>query len=177
MKCSWRYSIPIDKVSTHTPNNYLWRERFGWFSLVHVCRKWRATMFASASHGPKNPRPIERVLLGPFPILLKYERMYGDVTLCALWRMHSALEHRDRVREIFFERSSAWLHEFFTATNCPFPIRESLVLRPEHGDEIKARNSIKPTCRLRPEMRLYCTAYPRFGRSQCAEEKKERLLQ
>ena len=126
------------------PYNYLWREGFGWLNLAHVCRKWRAIMFASASHldlsiivGPKNPRPIERILLGPFPILLEYERMYGDVTLCALWRMHSALEHHDRVREISFEGSSAWLQEFFNATDCPFPMLESLVLHPKHGDEIK----------------------------------------
>ncbi|KAH9996109.1 hypothetical protein BJV77DRAFT_960841 [Russula vinacea] len=115
--------------------DYKWREQFGWFNLAHVCRKWRAVMFASAYRldlsifvGPKKPGHIERILLGPFLILLDYKRMFEDITLCALWRMHSALEYHDRVREISFGGTSDWFDEFFGATNCPFPELESLVL-------------------------------------------------
>jgi hypothetical protein len=87
--------------------------------------------------GPKKPGHIERILLGPFLILLDYKRMFEDITLCALWRMHSALEYQDRVREISFEGTSAWFNEFFRATNRPFPELESLVLRSKYGDELE----------------------------------------
>lgn len=124
--------------------DYKWREQFGWFNLAHVCRKWRAVIFASAYRldlsifvGPKKPGHIERILLGPFLILLDYKRMFEDITLCALWRMHSALEYHDRVREISFGGTSDWFDEFFGATNCPFPELESLVLRSGYGEEME----------------------------------------
>ena len=126
------------------PYDYIWREQFGWFNLAHVCRKWRAVMFASAYRldlsifvGPKKPGHIERILFCPFLILLDYKRMFEDITLCALCRMHSALEYHDRVHEISFEGTNAWFDEFFGATNCPFPKLESLVLRSRYGEELE----------------------------------------
>ena len=31
------------------PCEFLWKEKHGWFNMAHVCRKWRAIMFASSS--------------------------------------------------------------------------------------------------------------------------------
>jgi hypothetical protein len=42
--------------------------------------------------------------------------------------MRAALGHHDRVRGIAFEGTNAWFNEFFKATNCPYPVLESLEL-------------------------------------------------
>ena len=55
----------------------------------------------------------------------------------ALWRMRAALEQRDRVRGISFEGSIDWFDQFFKATNCNFPILESLVIRCQYHTELE----------------------------------------
>jgi hypothetical protein len=93
------------------PYDSQWRKKYAWFNLAHVCRKWRAVMFASSSRldlniivGPEKPGHIKTILSGHLPILIDYLRLYrpGDMTDSALWRMRAALRHRDRVREISF---------------------------------------------------------------------------
>jgi hypothetical protein len=93
-------------------------------------------MFASFSRlelciavGPDKPGYIKTILSGHLPILIDYECMYEDITGSALWRLRAALRHHDRVCEIDFEGTNAWFNEFFKATNCPFPVLESLELR------------------------------------------------
>ena len=112
-----------------------WREEYVWFNLAHVCRKWRAVMFASPFRldlgvvvGPIKPDDIETILSGPLPIFIEFKKMSGVLTSSALWRMRAVLEQRDRVRRISFEGKRAWMDEFFSATNCTFPILDSVVL-------------------------------------------------
>ena len=125
-----------------------WRWKFAWFSLAHVCRKWRAVVFASVSRldlsipvGPDKPRHIKTILSGPLPIIINYRCMYRDITGSALWRMRAALRHHDRVRRISFEASGASFDKFIKATNCPFPLLESLSLRFGYGDKPKLPNT------------------------------------
>jgi hypothetical protein len=101
-------------------------------------------MFASASRldlaitvGPEKPDNIETILSSPLqlPILIDYMWMYEEITDSALWRMGAALRYHDRVREIAFEGGSANFEKFFEATNCPFPILESLVFGFRRSDE------------------------------------------
>ncbi|KAF8484019.1 hypothetical protein DFH94DRAFT_334845 [Russula ochroleuca] len=115
--------------------DHQWRKRHMWISLTHVCRKWRAVVFASASRldlgitvGPEKPDHIKTILSGPLPISIDYRHMYKNITDSALWRIHAALRHHDRVREISFEGTGANFDKFIKATNCPFPSLESLVL-------------------------------------------------
>ena len=121
-----------------------WREKYVWLDLAHACRRWRAVIFASSLRldlgitvGPTKPDGIETILSGPLPILIDYKGMYEETTSNALWRMRAALKHHDRVRGIFFEGTSAWLNEFFRATNHSFPILERLTLGLTYGDELK----------------------------------------
>jgi hypothetical protein len=121
-----------------------WRWKCIWFSLAHVCRKWRAVVFASASRldlgipvGPDKPRHIKTILSGSLPILVNYRCRYRDITGSALWRMRAALKHHDRVRGISFEGSGANFDKFIKATNFPFPLLESLSLRLRYGDKQK----------------------------------------
>ena len=49
--------------------DHQWRKKHVWFNLTHVCRKWRAIMFASSSRldlgitvGPQKPGHIKTIL-------------------------------------------------------------------------------------------------------------------
>lgn len=120
-----------------------------WIDLAHVCRKWRAVTFASATRldlgitvGPTKPAHIKTILSGPFPIHLDYEFVPedGNITRSSIWRMRTVLRLRDRVRGIAFaggasKASLGNLNKFFKATNCSFPVLESLVLRFSAGYE------------------------------------------
>ena len=123
--------------------DHQWRKKYVWFNLIHVSRWWRAIVLASPSRldlgitvGPKRPVHIEMILSSPLPILIDYNYLYHDMISSALGRMHSALEQRDRVRKICFEGSIDQFEEFFKATNCTFPILESLVLHCIHHKEL-----------------------------------------
>ena len=127
--------------------DHLWRKKYVWLGLAHVCRRWRAVMFASSSRldlsitvGPHKPAHIKAILASPLPISIEYECFHGDTTGSALWRMRAALRHHDRVREISFggpnfhgdrirtERMGVFFGKFIRATSYHFPALESLVL-------------------------------------------------
>ena len=134
-----------------TSYDHQWKENYAWFNLAHVCRKWRAVTFASATRldlgitvGPTKPAHIKTILSGPFPIHLDYELVPedGNITRSSVWRMRTVLRLRDRVRGIAFKfaggASKASLDnfkKFFKATNCSFPVLESLVLHFSAGYE------------------------------------------
>ena len=118
------------------PYDLQWRKKHVWIDLTHVCRKWRAVVFASYSRldlgitiGPEKPGHIKTILSGHLPISINYGSMYGDITGSILWRMRAALNRRDRVREIAFEGTSANFDRMLKMTQCAFPVLESLVLR------------------------------------------------
>ena len=84
--------------------------------------------------GPEKPGRIRTTLSGHLPILIDYSSRPGGslrgVTASALWRMHFALGHRDRVREISF---GGWVIDFLNkfisaASEHDFPALESLTL-------------------------------------------------
>ncbi|KAI0275788.1 hypothetical protein BGY98DRAFT_1188227 [Russula aff. rugulosa BPL654] len=122
------------------PYDHHWRRKYVWLDLAHVCRRWRAVIFASSSRldlkitvGPKKPGHIETILRlsSPLPIFIEYKYLFGDITGSALWRMRAALRHRDRVREIYIDGlgvSGVGFGKFIRATNHQFPALESLIL-------------------------------------------------
>ena len=120
-----------------------WCTKFLHFILTHVCRRWRTIIFASTSRlglhitvGPGRPRHLRTILSGPLPIFIGYNVKDFTVTKSSLWRLRSALKKHDRVRGISFKGSSAWFDEFFSATNCTFPLLESIVLHSRYGQDI-----------------------------------------
>ena len=122
------------------PYDSLWKKKHGWFNLAHVCRKWRAIMFASSSRlqlgisaKPENIGDInlKTVLSDPLPIFINFKNTNKDITSSALRSMRAALKrHRGRVGEIAFEGVSAKFNEYFKrfskVTKCTFPALESL---------------------------------------------------
>jgi hypothetical protein len=126
------------------PYDHQWRKGHVWIILAHVCRKWRAVVFASASRldlgvtvGPEKPDHIKTILSGPLPILIEYKCPLREITGSALWRMRAALRHHDRVRQIAFEGGWANFDKLFKATNRSFPILESLILEFRCNGEVK----------------------------------------
>jgi hypothetical protein len=121
---------------------YLWKKKLVWLILTHVCREWRAVIFASSFRldldmtvGPETlDIKIKMILSGSLPILINYKNLDG-ITESALWRLRAALKHHNRVRQIALDgsrgKASAWFDEFFKETsNSHFPVLESLLLRP-----------------------------------------------
>ena len=122
-----------------------WRKNYLWFNLAHVCRKWRAVVFASCSRmnlavvvGPIKPVHIKAILSSTLPILFDFSNISEEMTSSALRRMHATLKHHHgRVREIIFEGSAANFEKLFRVTNHPFPVLESLSLWFEGDDKPK----------------------------------------
>jgi hypothetical protein len=119
-----------------------WNRRSGWFTLAHVCRKWRRIMLASTSRLDlslviiaKNPGHIKTIFtprLPPLPIRIDYE--YGTSTYNDLGRMVAALKHRDRVRGIVFKGPDEHLEKLFKAMKFPFPTLDRLEICHSCGD-------------------------------------------
>ena len=127
----------------------MWKRQNAWSRLTHVCRKWRAIVFASSSRldlgitiGPHHPSHIKTILSSSLPIFIKYGRIYSGVSIgSARWRMLAALKHHDRVRKISFEEMSVEFEKFFDKTQCAFPVLESLSLCFKHIHEAKLPNT------------------------------------
>jgi hypothetical protein len=88
--------------------------------------------------GPRKPGHIKTILSGHLPILIDYSYRYRPrdiITGSAIWRMHAALGHRDRVREITFEGFDLIFGNFIKATSYHFPALESLHLWFPRGHE------------------------------------------
>ena len=112
-----------------------WSVEPEWFDLIHVCKRWRAVMFVSAS------RLDLRLVLttirgGDFePILAHFPPLPIDMDyyvkrsgLVKFDHVLDALEHPDRIRQITFWGPNRDLNELFYATEYPLPALESLNL-------------------------------------------------
>ena len=104
-----------------------------WYTLVHVCRKWRNVVFGSPRrlhlrlHCTART-PVREMLdvwpLLPIVIRASGREMYGDDNIIA------ALEHTDRVCGIgIFSVSSSRLETLLAAMRRPFPALAGLRLR------------------------------------------------
>jgi hypothetical protein len=123
-----------------------WNRRFGWFTLIHVCQKWRHIVLASTSRLDlsfviiaRNPGHMKMILtphLPPLPIRIDYA--YGISTYNDLGRMVAALKHRDRVRGIAFKGPDEQLEKLFKAMKSPFPALDRLeIIRNSSGHDLK----------------------------------------
>jgi F-box-like len=129
--------------------DHQWREKYAWFNLTHLSRRWRAITLASSSRldlgiivGPIKPAHIEPILssLPGLPILIDFKYIDEGITIrSAVWRMRTALGQHDRVRGVSFTGTRKGVHvdEFFSATDCHFPILESLVLSHTYYQELE----------------------------------------
>ncbi|KAI9511895.1 hypothetical protein F5148DRAFT_181268 [Russula earlei] len=113
----------------------------GWQKLVHVCRRWRAVVFASRHRLDLRllctyRTPVRKILdcWPPLPIIIRY----GERVEHAGLQLPSpddedniivALENRDRVCEVELAVGPALFARLMRVMQKPFPLLESLVLR------------------------------------------------
>ena len=110
-----------------------------WIPLVHTCRRWRHVIFASPFHLRvvlvcDSRTPVRKTLeiWPPFPICVHYLPT-GSKDENAV----AALEHRDRVSDVFLYLESIPEYErFATRMQEPFPALTSLVLASNMSPEL-----------------------------------------
>jgi hypothetical protein len=128
----------FDFYRQHNVHSYQW-----WFKFIHVCKRWRAVMFASSSRldlcfvlKPKMGGHMKTIMsrhFPPLPIQIKYDREYPALKSKDMSRVLAALKRPDRIRGIAFTGDSDNFRKLFKATKCPFPALESLELCVDHA--------------------------------------------
>ena len=109
-----------------------------WYTLVHVCQKWRDVVFGSP-HRLKlqlyctASSPV-RDMLGvwpPLPIIIGAK----DYTTWGVDNIIAALEHTDRITQLrLLDISSPLLDKVFLAMQAPFPALTHVVLKSREGE-------------------------------------------
>ena len=108
------------------------RERW-WFTLAHVCRRWRHLVFESASHLRLSlvcarGTPVADMLAHspPLPLIIDHLDQHNDITEADEEGITLALQYRDRVRRIRLMKSVPVIQKLITALDGEFPILEYL---------------------------------------------------
>lgn len=121
-----------------------WSITLEWFELIHVCKRWRTIMFASASRlglclilTPEKGGNMKTILSRHFPPLPIEIHYYRPVKTKDIGRMLAALKRPDRIRRIYLIASTALLNRFFKATKGAFPALETLELGDQNSKELK----------------------------------------
>ncbi len=134
--------------------NHLWETGYQleWFNLLHVCRKWRAVLFASSSRlglsfvlTPKRGGNIKTIIsrhFPPLPIVINYNyqrRLTTTGMTKDMSRLLCALKLPDRIRgiDLYASSTNGELAKFFKAMKCPFPALESLAIRNKDDQVLK----------------------------------------
>ncbi|KAI0288898.1 hypothetical protein BC826DRAFT_650827 [Russula brevipes] len=128
--------VLLEIFEIHMVNGY---ER-QWHTLVHVCRRWRSVVFASAHRLNLQLRctyttPVGE-MLGIWPALpIVIEDSLGPVSrVKGADNIIAALGHRDRVRSIELQIPNSVLNRFTAAMKEPFPELTYLDLRTIRSD-------------------------------------------
>jgi hypothetical protein len=98
--------------------------REAWLPLVHVCQRWRSLVFGSPRHlnlrllcTARTPVRDTLYIWPPFPLLIYDSTQTNDMA-----NVVAALEHRNRVDEIFlFKTDSSAVEKVLAAMQEPFP--------------------------------------------------------
>jgi hypothetical protein len=102
--------------------NRVWRLRWRWHRLVHVCRRWRSIVFASPNFldlrlvcGPMTPLELTGIW-PPFPIIIT-NSFDLNVDMPEDYDFDTAFVHPNRVREIrLFDLTGSLLQRLASAT-------------------------------------------------------------
>ena len=112
------------------------RERW-WYKLVHVCKRWRHLILGSVSHLGlclvcTRGTPVANMLARspPLPIIVGFEDENHDLTAEDEEGIVLALQHRSRVRRIYFRMPVASLQKLTRAIDGDFPTLELLQIGP-----------------------------------------------
>jgi len=128
-----------------------WNREWWWFTLAHVCRRWRHLVFESASHLRLSlvcarGTPVADMLAHspPLPLIIDHLDQHNDITEADEQGIALALQHRDRVRRIRLMKPVPILQKYVMTLDGDFPILEYLSIIHERY----ARPSIEHNMRL-----------------------------
>ena len=114
-----------------------WNRERWWYKLVHVCRRWRCLIFASASHLNlclvcTRGTPVADMIANspPLPIIINHIRGNDSLTAEDEAGIMLALQHRDRVRRIRLRMPLLNLQKLVLAVDDEFPMLEYLYIAP-----------------------------------------------
>ena len=101
-----------------------------WYTLVHVCRKWRYVVFGSPRRLNLRlsckPRTPVRKTIDVWPLLPILVSAYGH---CGVGNIIAALEHNDRICELNLDDlPKSQMEKVFAAMQRPFPALKELYL-------------------------------------------------
>jgi hypothetical protein len=110
-----------------------WNRERWWFTLAHVCRRWRRLVLDSASHLRLSlvcarGTPVADMLAHspPLPLIIDHLDQHNDITAADEQGITLALQHRDRVRRIRLKKPVPILQKLIMALDGEFPILEYL---------------------------------------------------
>jgi len=116
-----------------------WCRESWWYKLVHVCRRWRSLIFASASHLGLSllctyRTPVADMLAHspPLPLVIDYADWSQNLTLSPVDKegIKLALRHRNRVRRIRLAIVIETCATLIDPIDKEFPILEDLYIDP-----------------------------------------------
>jgi hypothetical protein len=119
-----------------------------WHTLVHVCRKWRAIVFGSPRRlnlrlrcVPRTPVRETLDIWPPLPIVL----VVLNTKISVIDNILAALEHNDRICDLFFHNNPRWqLEEVLAAMQRPFQALTRLHLHFQPGRETREEAPVIP---------------------------------
>ena len=100
-------------------------EAEAWYTLVHVCRRWRTTVLGSPRRLKLRIRctgdtPVRELDTWPaLPIVISADERYSTASL---YNIKAILKHHDRVCQIKLGLMDSDLKEIFAALEEPFPV-------------------------------------------------------
>ncbi|KAF8468600.1 hypothetical protein DFH94DRAFT_816366 [Russula ochroleuca] len=115
-----------------------------WYTLAHVCQRWRNVILGSASYLGVSlvcteGTPVADMLAHspPLPLVIDYRNVDHGITADDEEGAILALRQRDRVRRVRFEMPATNLQELIVAIDEEYPILEYLVIvRLTEGDSM-----------------------------------------
>jgi len=114
-----------------------WRRERWWYKLVHVCRRWRSLILASASHLSLSllctlQTPVADMLAHspPLPLVIDYADKNRNLTPEDEEGIKLALQHHDRVRRIRLAMFIPCLPKLIDAMDKEFLTLEHLYIDP-----------------------------------------------
>ena len=121
---------------------YLLNESARWFTLAHVCQRWRCLVYASPRHlnlhlicgGYKPPgEMLDKWPEMPIHIVRIHEYTYNDMSESEVSYVADALEHNDRVSKIKLKSGYSKLSHLLAQMQEPFPMLEYLDIQPNNS--------------------------------------------
>ena len=133
-----------------------WASAHWWYTLAHVCQRWRKVLLDSASYLElslvcTNGTPVADMLAHSPPLSLLIDYRPPDITTGDEDGIILAFKHRDRVRRVRLEQPGTSLQKIIVAIEGEYPILEYLLIA--NSNEVITTTLIFPESFQAPHLR------------------------